>query len=162
MGSFRHCLLQSWWPSKREKRKKMKSLSCVWLCDPMNCSLSDSSVHGIFQARVLEWVAISFSRGSSWLRDQTWVSLIIGRHFTIWATREAYKKERKPTLRVECCVMLRVHAECKGQLCWWTVLRKLSSGKIIQKRWEEPVSSGICGSGKKSYFWWGIFKKVCR
>ena len=53
------------------------------------CSLSGSSVHGIFQARVLEWVAISFSRGSSWPRDRIWVSCTAGRCFTIWATREA-------------------------------------------------------------------------
>ena len=43
--------------------------SCLTLCDPMDCSLLGFSVHGIFQARVLEWVAISFSRGSSWPRD---------------------------------------------------------------------------------------------
>ena len=49
----------------------------------MDCSLPRSSVHGIFQARVLEWVAISFSRGSSPPRDQTWVSRIVGRRFTI-------------------------------------------------------------------------------
>ena len=54
----------------------------------MDCSLPGSSVHGIFQARVLEWVAISFSRGSSQHRDQTQVSGIVGRCFTIWATRE--------------------------------------------------------------------------
>jgi len=48
----------------------------------MDCSLPGSSVHGIFQARVLEWVAISFSRGSSQPRDQTQVSHIVGRHFT--------------------------------------------------------------------------------
>ena len=59
------------------------------LCDPKDCSLPGSSVHGIFQARVLEWVAISFSRGSSWTRDQTQVSCIAGRRFTLWATREA-------------------------------------------------------------------------
>ena len=63
--------------------------SCPTLCDPMDCSLSGSSVHGIFQARVLEWVAISFSRGSSQPRDRTWVSHIAGRCFTVWATREA-------------------------------------------------------------------------
>ena len=57
------------------------------LCNPINCSLPGSSIHGIFQARVLEWVAISFSRGSSQPRDQTQVSHIAGRHFTIWATR---------------------------------------------------------------------------
>ena len=45
--------------------------SCPTLCYPMGCSLPGSSVHGIFQARVLEWVAISFSRGSSQPRDQT-------------------------------------------------------------------------------------------
>ena len=55
------------------------------LCDPMDCSLPGFSVHGIFQARVLEWVAISFSRGSSQLRDRTWVSSIVGRCFTLWA-----------------------------------------------------------------------------
>ena len=43
--------------------------SCPTLCDPMDCSLPDSSIHGIFQARILEWVAISFSRGSSLPRD---------------------------------------------------------------------------------------------
>ena len=62
--------------------------SCTTLFDPMDGSLPRSSIHGIFQAKVLEWVAISFSRGSSQPRDQTWVSHIVGRHFTIWATRE--------------------------------------------------------------------------
>ena len=54
----------------------------------MDSSQPGSSVHGIFQARILEWVAISFSRGSSRPRDRTWVSLIVGRCFTVWATRE--------------------------------------------------------------------------
>ena len=57
-------------------------------CDPMDCSLPGFSVHGIFQARVLEWVAISFSRRSSLPRDWTRVSYIVGRCFTVWATRE--------------------------------------------------------------------------
>ena len=48
--------------------------SCPTLCNPMDCSLPGSSVHGIFQASILEWVAISFSRGSSWPRDRTQVS----------------------------------------------------------------------------------------
>ena len=62
--------------------------SCPTLCDPMDCSLPGSSVHGIFQASVLEWVAISFSRGSSWLRDWIRVSCIVSRRpFTVWATR---------------------------------------------------------------------------
>ena len=64
--------------------------SCPTLCDPMNCSLWGFSVHGILQARILEWVAISFSRGSSRPRDWTQVSRIAGRRFTLWATRERY------------------------------------------------------------------------
>ena len=56
--------------------------------DYMGYSLS-SSVHGISQARILEWVAIAFSKGSSLSRDQTQVSRIEGRFFTVWATREA-------------------------------------------------------------------------
>ena len=63
--------------------------SCPTLCDLMDCSLPDSSVHGIFQERILEWFAISFSRGTSWPRDRSQVSCIVGRCFTIWATREA-------------------------------------------------------------------------
>ena len=64
--------------------------SCPTLCSPMDCSLPGTSVHGILQARVLEWVAIPFSRGSSRPRDQTWVSHIAGRFFTVWVTREAH------------------------------------------------------------------------
>ena len=52
---------------------------CLTLGDTMDCSLPGSSVHGILQAKILEWVAISFSRGSSQPRDQTWVSRTIGR-----------------------------------------------------------------------------------
>ena len=62
---------------------------CLTLCHPMDCSLPGSAVHGILQARILEWVAITFSRRSSQPRDQTWLSHIAGRFFTIWATREA-------------------------------------------------------------------------
>ena len=67
--------------------------SCPTLCDPMDCSLPSSSIHGIFQAIVLEWIAISFSRGSSQPRDQTWVSRIVDRRFTIWATREVMEQQ---------------------------------------------------------------------
>ena len=62
--------------------------SCPTLCDPRDCGLPSSSVHGIFQAIVLELIAISFSSGSSWPRDRTQVSCIVDRRFTVWATRE--------------------------------------------------------------------------
>ena len=55
-----------------------------------------SSVHGIPQARIPEWVAIPFSRGSSWPKDWTQVSCITGRFFTIWATREIFEIEKTP------------------------------------------------------------------
>ena len=63
--------------------------SCPTLCNPTDCSLPGSSIHGILQARILEWVAVSFSRGSSRPRNRTHVSLIAGRRFNLWATREA-------------------------------------------------------------------------
>ena len=63
---------------------KKKWKSCMTLCNPM-----DYTVHGILQARILEWVAIPFSRGSSQPKDRTQVSHIAGKFFTSWATREA-------------------------------------------------------------------------
>ena len=67
-------------------------LSCVRLfSEPMDCSLSGSSVHGISLARILEWVAISFSRGSSWPRVQTRVSCIIWWILYHWTTWEALR-----------------------------------------------------------------------
>ena len=61
---------------------------CPTLCDSMDCSPPGSSVNGTLQASILEWAAILFSRGSSWLRDWPQVYFIAGGFFTIWATRE--------------------------------------------------------------------------
>ena len=67
-----------------ELRKKVKVIQlCPTLCDPM-----DYTVHGILQARILEWVAFPFSRGSSQPRDWTQVSRVAGGFFTSWATRD--------------------------------------------------------------------------
>ena len=66
-------------------------LATQTLCDPVDCSLRGFSAQGIFQARTLEWVAISFPRESSQPRDQTQVSHIAGRLLTIWVTREPLK-----------------------------------------------------------------------
>ena len=63
--------------------------SCPTLCDPVDCIPPGSSVRGLLQARILEWVATPFSRGSSQLRHQTRVSHTAGRLFTVWVTREA-------------------------------------------------------------------------
>ena len=66
----------------------------------MDCNPSGSSVHGILMAGILEWIAISFSRGSSQPRDQTWVSHVTGRRFTIWATREAPGTWKLPIITI--------------------------------------------------------------
>ena len=80
---------------------------------PVDCSPPGSSIHGILQARILEWVAISFSRGSSQLGNRAQVSRIAGRRFNLWATRETlrkfisnqkFSKEKKSRTR---------------QPCWW-------------------------------------------
>ena len=71
------------------KWKVLVAQLCVTLWDPMDCNLPGSSVHGILQARILEWVAMPSSRGSSWPRDWTQVCCIAGGVFTVWATREA-------------------------------------------------------------------------
>ena len=65
---------------------KVKSLSRVRLCDSVDCNLLGFSVHGILQAGILEWIAISFSKGASRPRDRTQVSRIGGRRFNLWAT----------------------------------------------------------------------------
>ena len=74
---------------QKDHLKKIKKCVCVcyllshvWLCNLMDCSPSGSSVHGLLQGRILEWIAIPFSRGSSQPRDWTSVSCIAGRFFT--------------------------------------------------------------------------------
>ena len=64
--------------------------SCLTLCDPMGCNQPGFSVHGILQARILEWVSMPSSRGSSQPRGRFQVSCIADRLFTTWATREAH------------------------------------------------------------------------
>ena len=71
------------------KMKVLVAQLCLTLCNPTDYSPPGSSVHGILQARILEWVAIPFFRGSSRPKDQTWLSCIASGFFTVWATREA-------------------------------------------------------------------------
>ena len=63
---------------------------CQTLWDPVDCSPPSFSVHGIFQARIMKWVAIPFSKESSWPRNRTQASCTAGKFFTIWATRETW------------------------------------------------------------------------
>ena len=79
----------SWGREYMKVKESEVAQSCPTLCDPVDCSPPGFSVHEILQARTLEWVAISFSKGSSWPRDRTQVSCIAGRGFNLWATRES-------------------------------------------------------------------------
>ena len=72
--------------------------SCLTLCDPMDYSPPCSSVHGILQARILEWVAMPFSKGSSQPRGQTQVSHSAGRSFLVWANRDLTQVSPHSTL----------------------------------------------------------------
>ena len=75
--------------------------SCSTLCDPMDCSLLGSSIHGIFQATVQEWVTISFFRESTRPRDWTWVSHIVGRRFYYLSHQGSFKMYKAKTGRWE-------------------------------------------------------------
>ena len=84
--------------------------SCLTLCDPVVCSLPGSSVHGIFQARILEWVAISFSRGSSRARNRTRVSCIAGAIYTAFLPQSKLEKRNvvKKIIRKRKCIYTNV------------------------------------------------------
>ena len=84
--------------------------SCLTLCDPMDCGLPGSPVHGIYQARILEWVAFPFSRGSSQSKDQTHISCIAGGFFTIWATKTPGTVSRDPLTVALQGVQVKTHA----------------------------------------------------
>ena len=96
-----HSLL---WSTQSEALKWRSEVtqSCPTLCNPMDYSLPGSSIHGIFQASILEWVAISSSRRSSWPRDWTQVSRIVGRCFIVWSTREVNEAEVDAFLEFSC------------------------------------------------------------
>ena len=121
----------------RETANRKWKWSCSVVSDslrPMDCSPQSSSIHGILQARILEWVAISFSRGSSGPRDRTQVSHIAGRRFNLCATREA-KMSKK-------ALLLSFSAHCLG---WRYPQEELirQSVKLGQSRgrWGERVTA---------------------
>ena len=82
-------------PEREGRLLESESVSCLVVSDSLQLhehySLPGTKVPGILQARILEWIAIPFCKGSFWLRNQTWDCCIAGRFFTFWATREAPK-----------------------------------------------------------------------
>ena len=83
------------WKRKHDIEWSKVAQSCPTICDPMDCSPPGSSIQGILQTRIPEWVAMSFSTGSSRPRNRTQVSHIAGRRFNLWATREALMISRE-------------------------------------------------------------------
>ena len=115
---------------------------CLTLCDPMDYSPTGFSVHGIFQSRMPEWVAISFPRGSSRPRDQTWVSCIfwIGRQVLNYCTTWEAKIP---------------HAD--GQLSWYTATAAAAAAKPLQS------CPTLCNpiDGSPPHCSWRETKNVC-
>ena len=91
------------------KVKVLVTQLCPTLCNPMECNLPDFSVHGILQVRILEWVAVPFSRGSFQARDQTQVPCIAGRFPTISATRDINNNHYKGSQRPSVCYSSTTH-----------------------------------------------------
>ena len=100
-----------------------KSLqSCLTLCNPMGCSLPGSSVYGIFPVKILEWVAMPFSMGPSWSRNQTLVSHTSVRFFTVWSH-----------VRSHICMYIHIHIHEKCRAGWIT-----SCNQDRQEKYQQP------------------------
>ena len=139
-----------------------KSLqSCLTLCDPMNCSLPGSCVHGILQARRLEWVAMPFSRGPSRTRDQTYVSYVS--YIGTWVLSQIVKmvknchirlrdlglicRSRSPGDRHGNPLQYSCLENCMDREAWWATVHGLervghdwvTSTHILGATWEAPL-----------------------
>ena len=129
-------LQHGWHYTKWKKWSKSDMLVaqlCLTLCDPRDCSLPSSSVYAIFQARILEWVFIPFSRGSFRSRDQTQVSCSAGGFFIVWATKKG-KQVTKGQIVYDLTLMKSfssVQFNCSVMCVWlfvtpWTAARQAS------------------------------------
>ena len=131
--------------------KVLITQSCLTLCDPMDCSPPGSSVHGIFQARILEWIAIFFSRRSFQPRDRTWVSYIAVRFFTNSPTRE-------DQVFIRC-----IYLFCPGSKYIVTILGRLLFHRAIatpvlnipsptSEQWEREQDGATCKGPKEGVY----------
>ena len=136
-----HNIVHQLYSNKNKKKtqgNQWKPLSlCLTLCDRM-----DYTVYGVLQARILEWVAFPFSRGSSQPGDQTQVSHIAGRFFTSWATREAHGREPvaefRPALRPpEPPPHIFSHDNNNSQLVVEIRLDDVLKGLLCSEKWHE-------------------------
>ena len=149
---------------------------CLTLCNPMDYSPPGSSVHGILQARILEWIAIFFSRGSSWPRDQTLVFCIAGRFFSLshqeawcyWVSYHAQKSslDKEPSTQLSVVPRLRNLVGCKKAAvwgAWWSLggvgVRDRKGIQMLEgfvsssyNFWLVPEGEGEPGTSSKP--WW--------
>ena len=151
-------------------QKSEVTQSCPTLCNPMDRSPPGFSIHGIFQARILEWVAISFSGGSSWPRNQNHVSCPAGRLFTVGATREGHYVCRREgytlnSLSGRLMVDLRWDLWClfffSFPVCMFHFPAiNIQKKKIREQMWKCP--SLIYGKGRRSWGWmhWDGFHEI--
>ena len=124
----------------------MHAQSCLTLCDPTDCSPPGPSVHGIFQARTLEWVAISFPRGSSQLRDQTTSltsSALADEFFYHWC--HLRRTERKPKIPLERINYFPSSPSPSNRVCICVLQKILKRYKCRHSRHSSPclVAKGI-------------------
>ena len=131
--------------------------SCLTLCTPMDCSLSGFSVHGVFQARILEWVAISISRGSSWLRDWT-QGESHGQRSLVGCSQWGCKSVRYDWATFFCIFKkLVIISQCSSTLffrfvLWWgSLLRRTATVFYLSLLWKNGLYGDI--SSRTCYFW---------
>ena len=127
--------------------------SCATFCDPMDCNLPGSFIQGIFQARILEWAAISFSSGSSQPRDWTQVSCIAGRPFTIWSTRETQRAKAQREMYKEYLKWLNDEETYMRMILFRYVLNACCLPRPLLGIWDTAMRK--IPSGLMLAFWWG-------
>ena len=128
--------------------KLLVAQSCPTLCDPMDCSLPGSSIHGILQARILEWVAIAFSKGSSQTQGSN-LDLLHCKQSIVWATREAYFVDERARSWIPHCW------DCKDGQCQRLIMHTelWSMDKILEEScyWLKS-HPGCCSSQRTKLF----------
>ena len=139
------------WELEKEKESEVTQ-SCPTLCNPMDCSLPGSSIHGIFRARILEWVVISSSRRSSQPRDWSLVSFIVGRRFTMWESwRRDCKRNLGQTVNVHLMMPFRLRLLGTGMVLlpsWPNRKRKF----IQEEIWDETPRSNTQNHGPRGNY----------
>ena len=120
------------------------------LCNLMDCSQPESSVHGILQARILQWVATPFARGSSWPRDQNWVSCTAGGFLTTWATRKALWEMRLHSKQTTgLWILFCLRGQHRNVVRWRTTLLDPGSENTALQRYEHGWSGARRPRGRK-------------